>query len=131
MAEDRQSSESLVEQLELLRLEVNELKTSKAAADAQRELLENLVAMARSQTEEQMLNATLKKTLDVCNGLTDSERGSLFLYDSSGAISASIRANASKFGAIATKSGSSMKLSTRLALWQYRVRWQIITKNCQ
>ena len=61
MAEDHQSEESLVEQLELLRREVNELKTAKAASDAQRELLENLVAMARSQTEEQMLNATLKK----------------------------------------------------------------------
>ena len=90
MAEDHQSSESLVEQLELLRLEVNELKTSKAAAEAQRELLENLVAMARSQTEEQMLTATLKKTLDVCTRLTDAERGSLFLYDSNGAISASL-----------------------------------------
>lgn len=84
------STEQLIAELELLRLEVAELKTAKSAADAQKELLENLVAMARSSAEQELLKATLKNTLDVSTRLTDAERGSLFLYDSKGAVSASI-----------------------------------------
>ena len=84
MGEDNQS------ELESLRREVIELRTAKAASDAQRELLENLVAMARASAEQQMLKVTLQKTFDVFTQLTAAERGSLFLYDSNGAITASI-----------------------------------------
>jgi sigma-B regulation protein RsbU (phosphoserine phosphatase) len=90
MGEDNQSKEQLIDELESLRREVMELKTSKAAFDAQSQLLEQLVAMARSSTEKQLLTATLKNTLDVSTRLTKAERGSLFLYDSNGAITASI-----------------------------------------
>ncbi len=42
-----QSKEQLIEELELLRREVAELKVNKAAFEAQKKLLENLVIMAR------------------------------------------------------------------------------------
>lgn len=84
------STAQLSEELELLRQEVAQLKTEKSAYMAQSELLENLVAMARSSTEKEMLKVTLKNTLDVATKLTGAERGSLFLYDRKGAVSASI-----------------------------------------
>ncbi|HEY9850442.1 MAG TPA: GAF domain-containing SpoIIE family protein phosphatase [Leptolyngbyaceae cyanobacterium] len=89
-ARDR-SKEELLEELALLREEVCELRTAKAAFDAQQELLENLVDMARSTTAEmQLLKLTVQKTFDVCTRLTGAERGSLFLLDSNGVVTASI-----------------------------------------
>lgn len=90
MSDRNQSKEELLEELVLLREEVCELKTAKAAFDAQRELLENLVDMARSTVEVQLLKLTVQKTFDVCTKLTDAERGSLFLLDNHGVVTASI-----------------------------------------
>ncbi|MCL1470582.1 PP2C family protein-serine/threonine phosphatase [Argonema antarcticum] len=84
------SKEQLLEELESLRLEVAELRTVEAAFNVQSELLENLVTMARSSAEGQLLKATLKNTLDVATRLSEAERGSLFLLDSNGAIAASL-----------------------------------------
>lgn len=78
------------EELELLRREVIALKTEKAAFEAQKELLEKLVSMARSAVEEEVLKATLLETLDVSRKLTGAEKGSLFLLDSNGVVIESI-----------------------------------------
>lgn len=78
------------QELETLRQEVAALKTAKAAGDAQRELLEKLVAMARSPADEEVLKVTLQETLDVCSKLTGAEKGSLFLLDSNGIVTDSI-----------------------------------------
>ncbi|MDX2239969.1 MAG: GAF domain-containing SpoIIE family protein phosphatase [Leptolyngbyaceae cyanobacterium bins.302] len=78
------------QELEALRQEVASLATAKAASDAQRELLEKLVAMARSPADEEVLKVTLQETLDVCSKLTGAEKGSLFLLDSNGAVTDSI-----------------------------------------
>lgn len=78
------------EELELLRREVAALKTEKAAFEAQKELLEKLVSMARSAVEEEVLKATLLETLDVSSKLTGAEKGSLFLLDSNGVVIESI-----------------------------------------
>lgn len=78
------------EELELLRRQVAALKTEKAAFEAQKELLEKLVAMARSAVEEEVLKATLLETLDVSSKLTGAEKGSLFLLDSDGVVVESI-----------------------------------------
>jgi phosphoserine phosphatase RsbU/P len=86
-----------MDELERLRRELAQLRTERAAYQAQSELLTNLVAMARvSDEEKDMLTATLKNTLDISTKLTSSEKGSLFLYDCNGAVSASLltRANA-------------------------------------
>ncbi len=77
-------------ELEALRQEINSLKTSKAASEAQRELLEKLVAMARSAANQEVLKATLQDTLDVCSKLTGAEKGSLFLLDDHGVVTDSI-----------------------------------------
>lgn len=76
--------------LETLRQEVAALETAKAASDAQRELLEKLVAVARSPANEEVLKVTLQETLDVCSKLTGAEKGSLFLLDSEGVVTDSI-----------------------------------------
>src|SRR6476646_10758569 len=78
------------EELQLLRQQVAALKTEKAAFEAQKELLEKLVAMARSAVEEEVLKATLLETLDVSSKLTGAEKGSLFLLDSDGVVVESI-----------------------------------------
>ena len=90
MGDRNELTDSALAELESLRREVMELRTTKAAFDAQSELLENLVAMARSSSEKQLLKGTLKNTLDVSTRLTDAERGSLFLYDANGAVTDSI-----------------------------------------
>lgn len=83
-------NQQLTEELELLRREVAELKSEKAAFETQRKLLENLVAMARSVEEEKVLKCTLQDTLDVSRKLTNAEKGSLFLLDSNGVVIESI-----------------------------------------
>lgn len=90
MSDRDKSKEQLLEELESLRREVTELKTVEAAFNVQSELLENLVTMARSTVEGQLLRATLKNTLDVATRLSEAERGSLFLLDSNGAVTASL-----------------------------------------
>lgn len=83
-------NQQLTQELELLRREVTELKTEKAAFETQRKLLENLVAMARSVEKEEVLKHTLQDTLDVSCKLTNAETGSLFLLDSNAVVIESI-----------------------------------------
>ncbi|MFB2936471.1 PP2C family protein-serine/threonine phosphatase [Aerosakkonemataceae cyanobacterium BLCC-F154] len=104
MIVQNQSVEQLHQELESLRQEINELRTAQAAYHAQSELLENLVAMARSSSEKEVLTATLKNTMVVSTRLTGAERGSLFIYNSSGAVVASIL----------TREGATPEESTKL-----------------
>lgn len=83
-------NQQLTKELELLRREVTELKNEKAAFETQRKLHENLLAMARSVEEEEVLKVTLQDTLDVSSKLTNAEKGSLFLLDSNGVVIESI-----------------------------------------
>ncbi|BBD70589.1 serine phosphatase [Nostoc commune NIES-4072] len=82
--------EQLIAELELLRREVAELKTEKAAFETQTELLEHLVAMARCSFCEEMLKATLQETVHVSSKLSGAEKGSLFLFNSNGVVTDSI-----------------------------------------
>ena len=87
MDESDRVGESPQAELERLRQEVVWLRQEKAAFLAQRELLEGLVAMARSPTHDGgVLKAALQKTLDLATDLTQSERGSLFLLDGMGRV---------------------------------------------
>ncbi len=79
-----------IQELEALRQKIAALETSKAAGSAQRELLEKLVAMARSPANEEVLKVTLQETLDVSSKLTGAEKGSLFLLDGDGVVTDSI-----------------------------------------
>jgi len=89
-----QSKESDYEELELLRQKVAELegalKSKEAAFNAQSQLLEKLVDIARSSSQGEVLQAALQTTLDVATEQTASEKGSLFLLESSGKVSEAI-----------------------------------------
>ena len=78
------------EELNALRQELTILQTAKAASDAQHELLEKLVEMARTTSNQEVLKATLQDTLDVCSKLTGAEKGSLFFLDQNGVVRDSI-----------------------------------------
>lgn len=58
-----------------------QLKRTEEALRAQKQLFENLVAVAHATTEKPTLEATLQNVLDVALTLTGAERGSLFLLD--------------------------------------------------
>ncbi|MEA5574974.1 GAF domain-containing SpoIIE family protein phosphatase [Anabaena sp. UHCC 0451] len=81
-------------ELESLRREVAELRNEGAAFKAQSHLLEKLVSMARSSTEGEVLKAALQTTLDVATDQTNSEKGSLFLLETSGKVADAILSRA-------------------------------------
>ncbi|MDJ0736291.1 MAG: SpoIIE family protein phosphatase [Nostocaceae cyanobacterium] len=89
-----QSKENDNEELELLRQEVAGLKAAlrnkEAAFNAQSQLLEKLVEMARSSSQGEVLKAALQTTLDVATEQTASEKGSLFLLEPCGRVSEAI-----------------------------------------
>jgi phosphoserine phosphatase RsbU/P len=76
--------------LEQLHQQIAALANEKAASDAQRELLEKVVAMARSPAQEEVLKVMLQETLDLASKLTSAETGSLFLLDNLGAVTDSL-----------------------------------------
>ena len=68
-------------------MEINRLRSEKAALQVQSRLLENFVSFARSAVKEQVLTRLLKKTLEISAELTGADKGSLFLLDDTGAVS--------------------------------------------
>ncbi len=84
--------EELIEELEALRQEVAELRTTKAAFDAQNELIKTFVVMLQTATGKLMLRSMLQQTMDVTRKLTDAEESSLFLLDADGVVTESLLA---------------------------------------
>ncbi|HEY9823309.1 MAG TPA: GAF domain-containing protein [Candidatus Sericytochromatia bacterium] len=84
--------EELIEELEALRQEVAELRTTKAAFDAQNELIKTFVIMLQTATGKLMLRSMLQQTMDVTRKLTDAEESSLFLLDADGVVTESLLA---------------------------------------
>lgn len=66
------------------------LRHAVAAHALPRRLLENLLAMAGSSVEGDMLKATLQKTLEIATDLIGAETGSLFLLNSEGRVTDSL-----------------------------------------
>jgi len=77
-------------ELKALRKELDQLKSEKAAFQAQSKLLENFVSLARSPGKSEKLISILQKTLEVFVELTGAEKGSLFLLDRNGVVIESI-----------------------------------------
>ena len=75
-----------------LETELSRLKGEKAALKVQSRLLEKFVTLARTANKERVLTLILQKTLEISTQLTGAEKGSLFLLDSSGAVTDSILA---------------------------------------
>ena len=106
--QNQESKEKLLEELDLLRQQVEELKENKVALTAQKKLIENLLAMVRcsfskepisgdnwlknwmaiaySSEEDSLIKESLQQALDTSIHLTDAEKGSLFLLDSNGIV---------------------------------------------
>ncbi len=70
--------------------ELRELRREKTASQAQNRLLENLIEMARSSSQREMLKTTMIKTLEVACELSGAEKGSLFLLNEDGVVTDSI-----------------------------------------
>jgi sigma-B regulation protein RsbU (phosphoserine phosphatase) len=63
-----------------------------AAFNAQSELFERFISMARSPDEPEVIKAMLRKTVEISIGLTGADHGSLILLDSDGGVTDSILA---------------------------------------
>lgn len=61
-----------------------------AAFQAQSELFERFIAMARSPDEPKVIKVILRKTVEISIGLTGADHGSLILLDSDGGVTDSI-----------------------------------------
>jgi sigma-B regulation protein RsbU (phosphoserine phosphatase) len=70
--------------------EIEQLKRENAALRAQGLLLDRFVAMIRSPSKGEMLNACLQQTLDLATELTEADKGSIFILDESGTVTDSI-----------------------------------------
>jgi sigma-B regulation protein RsbU (phosphoserine phosphatase) len=79
-----------LQELKTLKKELAQLKSEKAAFQAQSKLLENFVSLARSAGKEEKLISILQQTLEVFVDLTGAEKGSLFLLDRNGVVVESI-----------------------------------------
>lgn len=73
-----------------LEMEIDRLRSEKAALQVQSRLLENFVSFARSAVKERVLTRLLKKTLEISAELTGADKGSLFLLDENGAVAEGI-----------------------------------------
>jgi PAS domain S-box-containing protein len=92
MSDRDRSKEELIEELEWLRWEVAQLKTTKIAFDAQHELFRSLVALMQTATGTLMLKSMLQQILNISRKLTGAEESSLFLLDADGIVTESILA---------------------------------------
>jgi signal transduction histidine kinase/PAS domain-containing protein len=70
--------------------DVSEGRKAEDELRAQKQLFENLLAVARATTERPTLQATLQATLDVASSLTGAEGASLFLISESGHVTHSL-----------------------------------------
>jgi sigma-B regulation protein RsbU (phosphoserine phosphatase) len=79
-----------LQELKTLKKELAQLKSEKAAFQAQSRLLENFVSLARSTGKVKKLISILQQTLEVFVDLTGAEKGSLFLLNRNGVVIESI-----------------------------------------
>ncbi len=99
MNDENKTKEQLIEELTVARHRIAELETTaqefeqtKRTLAAQKELFENLVAVARAVAQGITLQETLQDALDVAAKLTGADAGSLFLLNESGMVTHSLLA---------------------------------------
>ncbi len=73
--------------------DITEHKRVETSLEAQKRLLENLVAIARATAKQTTLEATLRSALNMAISLTGAERGSLFVLDENGKVTCSVLAS--------------------------------------
>ena len=69
-----------------LATDITERMRAEQALRSQKQLFENLVAVAQATTEHPSLEATLRNTVDVATTLSKAEHGSFLLFDESGQL---------------------------------------------
>lgn len=72
--------------------DITQRKQVEAALQAQKQLFENLVAMARATAKRTSLEHTLQSALNMAAALTGADHGSMFLLDGTGAVTHSVLA---------------------------------------
>jgi PAS domain S-box-containing protein len=87
MEDCEKTNEQLVEELDMLRQEVDRLKLQEVAYEAQTELLRTLVSMGDVPSPTLALRSLAQQSLRICNRLTGAEEGSLFFTDEDGRVS--------------------------------------------
>jgi PAS domain S-box-containing protein len=96
------------------------------ALQSQKQLFENLVAVARATAAQPGLTTTLRNTLDVGTQLTEAESGSLFILDQTGVITHSVVSK----GEIRVSHALKF-LNKGLAGWVARTRQAVLVPNTQ
>ncbi len=79
-------------ELDRLQRENEQLRKEKSAYQAQCEIFEDFISMARSPDEPEFIKSTLRKIVEISEKLTGAELGSLFLLDSDGVVVDSVLA---------------------------------------
>lgn len=79
-------------ELDRLKREIEQLRKEKSAYQAQCEIFEDFISMARSPDEPEFIKSTLRKIIEISERLTGAELGSLFLLDSDGVVVDSVLA---------------------------------------
>ena len=86
MEDCEKTNEQLVEELDVLRQEVDRLKIQEIAYEAQTELLRTLISMGEVPSPTLALRSLAQQALRICNRLTEAEEGSLFFLDDDGCV---------------------------------------------
>ena len=79
-------------ELDRLKRENEQLRKETSAYQAQCEIFEDFISMARSPDEPEFIKSTLRKIIEISEKLTGAELGSLFLLDSDGVVVDSVLA---------------------------------------
>jgi signal transduction histidine kinase len=97
------------------------------ALRAQKDLFANLVAVARATTEGRTLEATLQKTFDVLQRLTQADGGTLLLVDAAGNVSTRLFGPATP--AVAAPEYTALVMREGLAGWVARQRRPALVRD--
>jgi len=87
-----------------LKNELEKLRREKAAFQAQCDIFQDFITMARSAEESEFVKSTLKKIVEISRELTQARMASLFLLDSDGVVVDSVLAR----GNVAPEVGSAL-----------------------
>ncbi|NIV29503.1 MAG: GAF domain-containing protein, partial [Anaerolineae bacterium] len=98
-----------------------EQKRAEASLVAQKQLFENLVAVARATAKHPSLEATLRSAVNMAAALTEAEHGGMFLLDGDGVVTHSVRARSEVTPAEQEAAGTDL-MGRRLTDWVFRHR---------
>jgi sigma-B regulation protein RsbU (phosphoserine phosphatase) len=90
--------------IDALKKQVEQLRKEKKAFQAQCDIFQEFITMARSPEESEFVKSTLKKIVEISRDLTQAKMASLFLLDSDGVVVDSVLAR----GKVAPEVGSAL-----------------------